>query len=407
MTALVEAPASHSLLADILETRRERYAGLITTEMRKTIRSARAEVAKCAKTVRYFSQHGPSMLREERIGNAFIRYEPLGTVLGIMPWNFPFWQVIRFAIPALIAGNRVIVKHSSLVPGCAAALEELMGEAGFGDVFSCASLPHDVVPALIADPRVRAVVVTAGHETGSHLASLAGKHVKKVILELGGSDAFIVMPSADLNRAVAAAVRSRLHCNGQACTAAKRFIVHREIADEFEHRFVAAMESVRVGDPFDERTELGPLATPDVIARLEKQVAKTIAAGATVLAGAYRIEENLYAPTVLSDVPLDSPAAQEETFGPVAALFRADDLASAIAIANNSRFGLGASVWTRDRDESDRCIRELQTGQVFINAIVSSDPALPFGGTKDSGYGRELGAAGIRELTNVKCVSIA
>jgi succinate-semialdehyde dehydrogenase/glutarate-semialdehyde dehydrogenase len=311
--------------------------------------------------------------------------------------------VVRFAVPALIAGNSVIVKHSSLVPRCADAIHDLFGAAGYGEQFTAASLPHSAVPQLIE--RVNAVVVTAGEETGRDIAALAGRHLKKVILELGGSDAFIVMPSADLDRAVATAVRSRLHCNGQACTAAKRFILHEEIATAFEERFVAAMESVRCGDPFDEETELGPLATADVAAKLDRQVAMTIMSGAEVLAGGYRIKGNLYAPTVLAEVPIDSPAAQEETFGPVAALFRVRSMSEAIELANNSRYGLDATVWTRDAEERERFIEALRVAQVFINTIASSHPALPFGGTKDSGYGRELGVAGVRELTLTKSVS--
>ncbi|HKO01430.1 MAG TPA: aldehyde dehydrogenase family protein [Thermoanaerobaculia bacterium] len=391
--------------AELLERDSETYARLITAETRKTIRSARAEVAKCALVARFYAEHAAAMLADQPTDTGFIRFEPLGTILGVMPWNFPFWQVFRFAIPALLAGNSVIVKHSPHVPECAAALERLMNEAGFGGVFSAAALPAEAVYPLVADERVRAVVLTGGQEAGSAVAEFAGRHVKKISLELGGSDAFVVLPSADIERTVAAAVRSRMHCNGQACTAAKRFIVHRDVYDEFESRLVAAMSSLRPGDPFDERTDYGPLLNDEVASRLERQVEDTIALGATLLTGG-RLGATFFAPTVLRGVPLDSPAAQEETFGPVAALFRANDVDDAIAIANNTRFGLGASVWTSERAEAMRCVAAIEAGQVFVNAIVSSDPRLLFGGTKSSGFGRELGVAGIRELTNVKTVVI-
>lgn len=397
-------------VAEILERDTNVYAELITRETRKTIRSARAEVAKSANLARFYAEHAASMLADENVeteaSRSFIRYEPLGAIAGVMPWNFPLWQVFRFAIPALLAGNSVIVKHSPFVPDCATALEQLMSEAGFGGgVFAAASLPAEAVYSLIADDRIRAVVLTGGQEAGSAVAQHAGRHVKKISLELGGSDAFIVLPSANLERAVAEGVRSRMHCNGQACTAAKRFIIHRDVYDEFESRFVEAMSSLRAGDPFDERTDFGPLLNDEIASRLERQVDKTIALGARLLTGG-RIGATLFAPTVLRNVPLDSPAAQEETFGPVAALFRANDVDEAITIANATRFGLGASVWTNDRAEAARCIAGIDVGQLFVNAIVSSDPRLPFGGTKSSGFGRELGVAGIRELTNVKSVRI-
>jgi succinate-semialdehyde dehydrogenase/glutarate-semialdehyde dehydrogenase len=397
--------------ADILDRDARVLAELITRETRKTIRSARAEVAKCALVARFYAEHAAAMLADEEVATeasrSFVRYEPLGAVVGVMPWNFPFWQVFRFAIPALLAGNTVIVKHSPHVPDCAAALEQLMSDAGFGGgVFAAAALSADAVYPLVADERVRAVVLTGGQEAGSRVAEYAGLNVKKISLELGGSDAFVVLPSANLERAVAAAVRSRMHCNGQACTAAKRLIIHRDVYDEFESRFVAAMASLRAGDPFDERSDFGPLLNEEIASKLERQVDETIALGATLLTGG-RLGATFFAPTVLRDVPLDSPAAQEETFGPVAALFRANDVDDAIAIANATRFGLGASVWTADRAEALRCIAGIEAGQVFVNAIVSSDPRLPFGGTKASGFGRELGAAGIRELTNVKSVVMA
>jgi succinate-semialdehyde dehydrogenase/glutarate-semialdehyde dehydrogenase len=398
-------------IADVLARDSEAHAQLITAEMRKTIRSARAEIAKCVAMTRYFAGAAERLLADEEIpteaSRSFVRHEPLGTILGVMPWNFPFWQVFRFAIPALLAGNSVVVKHASLVPGCAAALERVMDEAGLPEgLFSAAALPASAVARLVADERVRAVVVTAGQEAGSVVGALAGRHVKKVVLELGGSDAFIVLPSANLDLAIPAAVRSRLHCNGQACTAAKRFIIHEAIAPEFESRLVDAMKSVRVGDPRDDRTDLGPLATREAACVLGRQVEESVARGARLRTGG-RLDETYFAPTVLTNVPLDTRVAQEETFGPVAAVFRARDLDDAIRIANSTRYGLGASVWTSDEAEWQHCVTELDVGSVFVNAIVSSDPRLPFGGTKDSGFGRELGLLGIRELTNTKTVWIS
>jgi succinate-semialdehyde dehydrogenase/glutarate-semialdehyde dehydrogenase len=394
--------------ADLLDCDADSYAHAITRETKKTIRSARAEVAKCALVARFYAEHAAAMLADDVVAIGRVRYEPLGVIAGVMPWNFPLWQVFRFAIPALLAGNAVIVKHSPLVPHCATLLDRLMRDAGFAHgVFAAAAGPADAVYPIVADERVRAVVLTGGQEAGSRVGEFAGRHLKKVSLELGGSDAFLVLPSADIDIAIAAAVRARIHCNGQACTAAKRFIVHRDVADRFESGVVAAMDALRVGDPFDDATDLGPLVNDDAASALARQVDDSIAAGARVATGARRFDEMFYAPTVLTNVPLDSPVAQEETFGPVMPIFRADDVEHAIAIANATRFGLGASVWTADRRERERCIDALEVGQLFVNATVSSDPRLPFGGAKSSGFGRELGRAGIRELTNVKSVIIA
>jgi succinate-semialdehyde dehydrogenase/glutarate-semialdehyde dehydrogenase len=397
--------------AEILENRKNDLGRLITIEMGKPVKAAVAEVTKCATTCRYYAEHAEGYLADEHVKTeaqeTFIRYEPMGTILAVMPWNFPFWQVFRFAAPALMAGNVALLKHASNVPQCALAIEEVFRDAGFSDgEFQTLLIGSEQVERVIADPRVKAVTLTGSEPAGASVASIAAKHIKKAVLELGGSDPFIVMPSASLDDAVATAVKARIVNNGQSCIAAKRFIVHESIADEFEKRFVAAMEALKVGNPLDESTDVGPLATPQIADDIEKQVRSSISAGAQLLTGGKR-DGNYYAPTVLARIPPDAPAAREETFGPVASLFRVPDTDSAIATANDTPFGLGASVWTNDRAEADRFIDGIDTGQVFINAMVASDPRVPFGGTKHSGFGRELGAYGIREFVNVKTVWIA
>jgi succinate-semialdehyde dehydrogenase/glutarate-semialdehyde dehydrogenase len=400
--------------AAILEERQNDLGRLITMEMGKTLKAAVAEVVKCATNCRYYAEHAEGYLADEPVKTdakeSFIRYEPLGPVLAVMPWNFPFWQVFRFAAPALMAGNVALLKHASNVPQCALAIEEVFRDAGFTDhEFQTLLIGSDQVERVIADERVRAVTLTGSEPAGASVASIAAKHIKKAVLELGGSDPFIVMPSANLGDAVSTAVKARVINNGQSCIAAKRFIIHESIADEFEKRFVAAMAALKVGDPLDESTDVGPLATPQIVNDIESQVTQSIAAGAHLLTGGHRLGDrgNFYAPTVLAQIPDHAPAASEETFGPVASLFRAPDIATAIQIANNTPFGLGASVWTSDRAEIDAFIAGVETGQVFVNAMVASDPRVPFGGTKHSGFGRELGVYGIREFVNVKTVWIA
>ncbi len=389
-------------VAEILERRQNDLGRLITTEMGKPVKAAVAEVAKCANACRYYAEHAEGYLADEHV-----KTEAQGTILAVMPWNFPFWQVFRFAAPALMAGNVALLKHASNVPQCALAIEEVFRDAGFADYeFQTLLITSEQVERVIADPRVKAVTLTGSEPAGASVASIAAKYIKKAVLELGGSDPFIVMPSALLDDAVATAVKARIVNNGQSCIAAKRFIVHESIADVFEKRFVAAMESLKVGDPMDESTDVGPLATPQIVSDIEKQVIDSIAAGAHLLTGGKR-DGNYYAPTVLARIPPDAPTAREETFGPVASLFRVNDVAEAIAVANDTPFGLGASVWTNDRTEADRFIDGIDTGQVFINAMVASDPRVPFGGTKHSGFGRELGAYGIREFVNVKTVWVA
>jgi succinate-semialdehyde dehydrogenase/glutarate-semialdehyde dehydrogenase len=397
--------------AEILANRQNDLGRLITMEMGKPVKAAVAEVAKCANACRYYAEHAEGYLADEHVKTeaqeTFIRYEPMGTILAVMPWNFPFWQVFRFAAPALMAGNVALLKHASNVPQCALAIEEVFRDAGFTDnEFQTLLIGSEQVERVIVDPRVKAVTLTGSEPAGASVASIAAKHIKKAVLELGGSDPFIVMPTASMDDAVATAVKARIVNNGQSCIAAKRFIVHESIADVFEKRFVAAMEALKVGDPLDESTDVGPLATPQIASDIEKQVRASVAAGAQLLTGGKR-NGNYYAPTVLARIPSDAPAAREETFGPVASLFRVKDVDEAIAVANDTPFGLGASVWTNDRTEANRFIDGIDTGQVFINAMVASDPRVPFGGTKHSGFGRELGAYGIREFVNVKTVWVA
>jgi succinate-semialdehyde dehydrogenase / glutarate-semialdehyde dehydrogenase len=399
--------------ADILESEKDTFARLMTTEMGKPFRSAVDEAVKCAWACRYYAENAERFLADETVETAatrsYVHYQPLGPILAVMPWNFPFWQVIRFAAPALMAGNVGLLKHASNVPQCALAIEEIFRKAEFPEgVFQTLLIGSQQVDRILNDPRVVAATLTGSEEAGVQVGTGAAKRIKKVVLELGGSDPFIVMPSANLDEAVATAVKARIINNGQSCIAAKRFIVADAIANEFERKFVSKMEALKVGDPFDESTELGPLATADGVTSLHADVQKTVAAGARVLTGGKPLKRtgNFYAPTVLTDIPKDSPAYREELFGPVACIFRAKDLDDAIRIANDSRFGLGASAWTNDQNERERFINELEAGMVFINKMVASDPRLPFGGVKHSGHGRELGPYGIREFTNTKTVWI-
>ena len=399
--------------AEILETGKETFARIMVTEMGKPFRSAVEEAVKCAWACKYYAENAERFLADELVNTAatlsYIRYQPLGPILAIMPWNFPFWQVFRFAAPALMAGNVGLLKHASNVPECALAIEDIFRRAGFPEgVFQTLLIDVRQVERILDDPRVVAATLTGSEQAGIQVGTGAAKRIKKVVLELGGSDPFIVMPSANLEDAVATAVRARIVNNGQSCIAAKRFIVAEPIADEFERRFVRRMEDLKIGDPFDESTELGPLVSAEALAELDAAVQATIKAGARLLTGGKRLKRpgNFYAPTVLTDIPKHSPAYREELFGPVAAIFRAKDINDAIRIANDNRFGLGASAWTSEEHERDRFINELEAGMVFINRMVASDPRLPFGGVKRSGHGRELGPYGIREFTNIKTVWI-
>jgi succinate-semialdehyde dehydrogenase / glutarate-semialdehyde dehydrogenase len=399
--------------AAILDTDKEIFARMMTMEMGKTLRSAIDEAVKCAWVCRYYAENAEKFLADEVVETgakrSYIRYQPVGAVLAVMPWNFPFWQVLRFAAPALMAGNVGLLKHASIVPQCAMMIEDIFRRAGFPDgAFQTLLIGSQKVEKLLDDPRVAAATLTGSEGAGVQVGMAAAKRIKKVVLELGGSDPFIVMPSANLEAAVTTAVKARIFNNGQSCIAAKRFIVAESIADEFERRFVQKMEALKVGDPFEEQTELGPLATADGVTDLERDVQKTVAAGARVLTGGIALNRpgNFYAPTVLTNIPEDSPAYREELFGPVASVFRAKGIDEAIRIANDSRFGLGASAWTNDAKERERFINDLEAGMVFINKMVASDPRIPFGGVKWSGHGRELGVHGIREFTNIKTVWI-
>ena len=399
--------------AEILESEKDLFGRMMTTEMGKTYRSAVDEAVKCAWGCRYYAENAERFLADEVIqttaSRSFVRYQPLGVILAVMPWNFPFWQVFRFIAPGLMAGNVGLLKHSSNVPQCALAIENIILRAGFPEgAFQTLLIGSDKVDRILDNPRVAAATLTGSEDAGTKVGSGAAKRIKKVVLELGGSDPFIVMPSANIDEAVAVGVKARVINNWQSCIAAKRFIVAESIADKFERAFISKMENLVLGDPFDEKTDIGPLATPDAVTSLHRDVRKTIDAGARLLTGGKPIERtgNFYAPTVLTDIPKNSPAYNEELFGPVASLFCVKDVGDAIRVANDSRFGLGASAWTNDKDEETRFINELEAGMVFINQMVASDPRVPFGGVKRSGYGRELSSNGIREFTNVKTVWI-
>ncbi len=404
--------------AEILEHEKQEFARVMTLEMGKPIKAAVSEAEKCALVCRYYAENAETHLAAEIVEtnatNSFVRFQPLGAVLAVMPWNFPFWQVFRFAAPALMAGNVGLLKHASNVPQCALAIEDVFRRAGFPEgAFQTLLIGSETVQQVIEDVRVTAVTLTGSEPAGRSVASIAGKQIKKTVLELGGSDPFIVMPSADLEAAVTTAVKARTINNGQSCIAAKRFIVHTQIYVEFEKRFVEVMKALRVGDPTDEATDIGPLATEQILKDLEDQVQISVAAGAKILTGGHKFKAdgnlalgNFYEPTVLVDIPKNSPAYADEIFGPVASLFRVGGIDEAIELANATPFGLGAAAWTNDAAEQARFIDELEAGCVFINGMVASDPRLPFGGVKHSGYGRELGEFGIREFVNVKTVWI-
>jgi succinate-semialdehyde dehydrogenase/glutarate-semialdehyde dehydrogenase len=399
--------------AAIIERDKEKFGHLMTLEMGKTYKSAVAEAVKCATACRYYAENAERFMADEIVETgakkSFIRYLPIGPILAVMPWNFPFWQVFRFAVPALMAGNVGLLKHASNVPQCALAIESILLEAGFPEgAFQSLLIGSGQVDALLNDPRVMAATLTGSEQAGIQVGIGAAKRIKKVVLELGGSDPFIVMPSADLEAAVSTAVTARVQNNGQSCIAAKRFIVAEPIADAFEKKFVAKMESLQIGDPFDEKTELGPLSTPDAVKDLDADVQKTVTAGAKLLTGGHPLKRpgNFYAPTVLTNIPKESPAYAEEFFGPVASVFRVKNIDEAIQLANDVRFGLGSSIWTNDENERERFINEIEAGMVFINKMVASDARIPFGGVKASGHGRELGLVGMREFVNAKTVWI-
>ena len=399
--------------AEILESEKHQFGTTMTIEMGKPLKAAIGEAEKCAWVCRYYADNAERHLADAIVDTnarkSYVHFQPLGPVLAVMPWNFPFWQVFRFAAPALMAGNVGLLKHSSNVPQCALAIEEIFRRAGFPEgAFQTLLIGSDSVEGILKDPRIVAATLTGSEPAGRSVAGIAGKEIKKTVLELGGSDPFIVMPSANFDVAVTTAVKARTINNGQSCIAAKRFIVADEIYNQFEAMFVSEMQALRVSDPMDESTDIGPLATPQILDDLVEQVTKAEAAGARVLTGGKKVggPGNFYEPTVLVDVDPASPVSCEEIFGPVAMLFRVANIDEAIRLANSTSFGLGAAAWTNNPHEQTRFIEEIEAGCVFINGMVASDPRLPFGGVKNSGYGRELAEFGIREFVNIKTVWI-
>jgi len=403
--------------ADLLDGDAQDIGRMMTTEMGKPVGQARAEAAKCAKAMRWYADHAEELLADEEGDTAdaedsgasrvLVRYRPLGPVLAVMPWNFPLWQVIRFAAPALMAGNVALLKHASNVPQTALCLEDLFRRAGFPEgCFQTLLVGSGAIEDILRDPRVRAATLTGSEPAGRAVASVAGDAIKKTVLELGGSDPFVVMPSADLDRAARTAVTARVQNNGQSCIAAKRFIVHTDVFDDFARLFTEGMNALTVGDPLEEGTDVGPVATEQGRDDLVELVEDAVESGATVLCGGELPEGDgwYYPPTVLADITPGMRIHHEETFGPVATLYRAADLDEAVALANDTPFGLSSNVWTGDRSEIDRFVRDLEAGGVYVNGMTASHPAFPFGGIKRSGYGRELSGHGIREFCNITTV---
>jgi succinate-semialdehyde dehydrogenase / glutarate-semialdehyde dehydrogenase len=409
-TTMVDRADWLNRAAAILLEQKQDYGKLITLEMGKTLISAIAEVEKCASVCRYYAEHGATFLQAEDIltdaSHSYICYQPLGIILAVMPWNFPFWQVFRFAAPALMAGNVALLKHASNVPQSGLAIADIFAKAGFPqDVFQTLLIESAQVAQVVADSRVQAATLTGSEAAGQSLARECANQIKKTVLELGGSDPFIVCESADLELAASTAVTARLLSNGQSCIAAKRFILVEAIANQFEQLLLQKFQALRMGDPMLPDTDIGPLATRDLVQELDRQVKLAIGSGARLVFGGEH-HDNYFSPTILADIPRDCPVYFEEIFGPVAVLYRVPDLITAIDLANDSPFGLGASAWTREKSEQLQCANDLEAGGVFINGMVKSDPNLPFGGIKRSGYGRELGEAGIREFVNLKSVWI-
>ncbi|MHB8905100.1 MAG: NAD-dependent succinate-semialdehyde dehydrogenase [Melioribacteraceae bacterium] len=399
--------------AEILKARKEHYGKILTLEMGKPITQAIAEVEKCAWVCDYYADNAEKILSEEIVqtdaSESFVRFDPIGVVLAVMPWNFPFWQVFRFAAPALMAGNVGILKHASNVPMSALAIEEIFTKAGFSqNAFKTLLVGSSLVKNIIDHPKVKAVTLTGSEPAGKQVAQACGAKLKKSLMELGGSDPFIVLEDANIDEAVKTAVTARIINNGQSCIAAKRFIVVEKIYDQFEKKFVDTMTKVKIGDPMKKETELGPIAREDLLNELDEQVKRSVAKGALVLCGGNRIQRAgyFYEPTILSNVLPGSPAYDDELFGPVASLIKAKDEEDAIRIANDSQFGLGASLWTSNKEKAKEIAGKIESGSVFINGMVKSDPRLPFGGIKNSGYGRELSHYGIKEFVNIKTVWI-
>ncbi|HEX5540245.1 MAG TPA: NADP-dependent succinic semialdehyde dehydrogenase [Micromonospora sp.] len=402
------------MAAEILDRERDEIARLITTEMGKTFASAKAEVSKCTGACRFYADNAEAFLADEPVDpstveamRAFVRYQPIGPVLAVMPWNFPLWQVIRFAAPALMAGNTGLLKHASNVPQTALFLADLFRRAGFPPgAFQALLIGSAQIEQILTDPRVRAATLTGSEGAGRSVAQIAGREIKKTVLELGGSDPFVVMPSADVSEAAAVATTSRCQNNGQSCISAKRFIVHAEVYEEFVNAFVARMSALRVDDPMAEQTDIGPLATERGREEVEQQVQDAVRRGARVLCGGQRPAREgwWYPPTVVTDLTPAMRMWAEEVFGPVAGLYRVDSYDEAVEVANGTSFGLGANAWTRDPEEQQRFAVDLEAGNVFLNGMTTSYPALPFGGVKNSGYGRELSVQGVREFCNIKTV---
>ncbi|RLF27302.1 MAG: NAD-dependent succinate-semialdehyde dehydrogenase [Thermoplasmata archaeon] len=397
--------------AQVLRNNKKRYASLITQEMGKPIVQAELEVEKCAWVCEYYAENGMKMLMEEHVktdaSSSYIRFSPLGIILAVMPWNFPFWQVFRCAAPALMAGNVILLKHSSNVPQCAIAIEEVFKEAGTPDnVFSSALVGSQGVERIIQSPCVAAVTFTGSTVAGKIVAEKAGRYLKKTVLELGGNDPFIVLGDVDVEDVVKHAVEARMINNGQSCIAAKRFVVEDNIFEEFQKKFSEQIKQLTVGDPMDRKTDIGPLAREDILRQLEYQVQKSVAQGATVVARKNHMKKKgyYYPPILMSNIKKGMPVYDEETFGPVAPLIKANDEKEIIDIANDTSYGLGASIWTNDDEKAEALSKQIQAGMVFINEIVKSDPRLPFGGIKESGYGRELSQYGIKEFVNIQTV---
>ncbi|MBV9328127.1 MAG: NAD-dependent succinate-semialdehyde dehydrogenase [Chloroflexi bacterium] len=412
-TSFGERSARLQNTARALRAQKSRLAALATREMGKPIVEAEAEVEKCAYNCDFYAEHAATFLADEHVqmnlSDSFVAFEPLGVVLAIMPWNFPFWQVFRFAAPALMAGNGAVLKHASNVPSCALAIEDILRTAGLPDgLLRTVLVPGSGVEPLIADPRIAAVTLTGSSEVGERVAGAAGRHLKKQVLELGGSDPFIVLADADLDAAVKVAVRARNQNNGQSCIAAKRFIVEAGAADQFTEKFAATVKALHVGDPMQRETNIGPLARGDLRETLATQVERTVKAGAHALTGGASLDGKgyFYAPTVLDGVSQDMPAFREETFGPVAAVIRARDPEAAVKLANDTEYGLGAALWTGNVERGKDLARHIEAGNVFINGMVASDPRIPFGGIKRSGYGRELGSYGIKEFVNIQTIVV-
>ena len=410
-TGFAERAERMRAVAGLLRDRSQEWGALMTLEMGKPIGQAKGEAEKCAWACDYFADHAEAFLASEEIATdasrSGVRYDPLGPVLAVMPWNYPFWQVFRFAAPALMAGNVGLLHHAENVPGCAVAIEEIFREAGFPEgVFATVLSWHRTVPAMIGHRAVRAVSLTGSVRAGRAVASEAGRHLKKTVLELGGSDPFVVLADCDLEQAAQVAVRARTQNSGQSCIAAKRFLVAEEIADDFEAELVRRFEALAVGDPSDPDVDVGPIAREDLLENLHDQVERSVAAGARLATGGERLDRKgwFYRPTVLAEVEPGMAAFDEEVFGPVAALVRVRGAEHAVELANRSEYGLGASVWTGDAATGEALVEGLEAGNVFVNGMVKSDPRLPFGGVKSSGFGRELSAFGIREFVNVKTV---